>query len=95
MAMANTLQRLGREETTHGFRSSFRDWAAERTSFAREICEMSLAHRVAGATESAYWRSDIVEKRRRLMADWARFCCSPPAATSENVVALRGGHGHE
>jgi integrase len=87
-AMAYTLQCLGREETIHGFRSSFRDWAAERTSFPREICEMSLAHRVAGATEASYWRSDIVEKRRKLMEAWATFCCSPPVATDDNVVAI-------
>ena len=60
--------------TAHGFRSAFRDWAAEQTNFAREIAEASLAHAIGDATERAYHRSDFIAKRRRLMEAWGRFC---------------------
>jgi integrase len=60
--------------TVHGFRSSFRDWAAERTTFPREIAELSLAHAVGSAVERAYQRSDLLDKRRDLMTRWAAFC---------------------
>ena len=73
--------------TVHGMRSSFRDWAGARTSYPRDVIEMALAHKVKGATESAYWRDDILEKRRRLMEEWAKYCYSPQLASSE-VVAL-------
>jgi integrase len=66
----------GNGATVHGFRSSFRDWAAERTNFPREVAEMALAHRIGNATENAYARSDLFEKRRRLMAAWCEFCTS-------------------
>lgn len=59
--------------TAHGFRSTFRDWAAECTHHPREVCEMALAHVVANGAEAAYWRSDLLEKRRALMADWANY----------------------
>ena len=59
--------------TAHGFRSTFRDWAAECTHHAREVCEMALAHVVANGAEAAYWRSDLLEKRRALMTEWADF----------------------
>ncbi|MNG06303.1 Prophage CP4-57 integrase [compost metagenome] len=59
--------------TAHGFRSTFRDWAAECTNYAREVCEMALAHVVANGAEAAYWRSDLLEKRRSLMTEWANF----------------------
>jgi integrase len=58
--------------TVHGLRSSFRTWADERTSFPREIKEVALAHAIGDATEAAYARSDLVEKRRQLMQAWAR-----------------------
>ena len=57
----------------HGFRSSFRDWAAERTSTPREVVEAALAHTVQNPTEAAYARSDLFERRRRLMDDWAAY----------------------
>lgn len=66
----------GRVATTHGFRSTFRDWAAECTHHAREVCELSLAHVVASGSEAAYWRSDLLEKRRNLMTDWVNFIIS-------------------
>jgi len=70
----------------HGFRSSFRDWAAERTSFPNEMVEMALAHAVGDKVEAAYRRGDLFEKRRRLMDEWARYCARVPAAA--NVVEL-------
>jgi len=69
--------------TTHGFRSSFRDWANERTHYPREVCELALAHDERDQTEGAYSRSDFLEKRRALMADWAKYATTPPAA---NVI---------
>lgn len=58
----------------HGFRSTFRDWAAEQTAFPAEVCEAALAHTLKDATEAAYFRSDLYEKRRELMAAWAEYC---------------------
>src|SRR5271169_1389910 len=75
MAMLKVLERMGRSDlTVHGFRSTFRDWAAECTDFPNEVVEMSLAHTVASKTEAAYRRGDLFEKRRRLMNAWADFC---------------------
>jgi integrase len=74
MAMAQLLKRIGQGEVTvHGFRSSFRDWAAERSSMPREIAEMSLAHNVGDAVERAYRRSDLIDQRRKLMELWTQF----------------------
>ncbi len=73
--------------TVHGFRSAFRDWAGEETSFPREIAEQALAHATGDATERAYRRGDALEKRRGLMTAWANYC-EPSGAG--NVVALRG-----
>ncbi|NML17437.1 hypothetical protein HHL10_20920 [Azohydromonas sp. G-1-1-14] len=64
----------------HGFRSTFRDWAAERTQFPREVAEMALAHAIGDKVEAAYRRGDLFEKRRRLMDDWAAFLDRPAAA---------------
>ena len=74
--------------TVHGFRSTFRDWAAETTAYSHELCEVALAHQVGDATERAYARGDQMEKRRRLMADWATFCGQPSAARGD-VVPIR------
>ena len=71
--------------TAHGFRSSFRDWAGECTDHPREVAEAALAHLVGDATERAYRRGDALERRRKLMADWARFCAGEDA--SHNVEA--------
>ena len=90
MAMASVLARMRRAQfTVHGFRSTFRDWAAEHTSYANHIVEMALAHVVGNKVEAAYRRGDLFDKRRRLMADWARFCMTTPAAQSSLVVPLR------
>jgi len=59
--------------TAHGFRSTFRDWAAESTTYPNEVCEMALAHAVGDAVESAYRRGDLFNKRVALMQDWAYF----------------------
>jgi integrase len=84
--MRRLMRQLGRREAIHGFRSSFRDWAAECTNFAREIAEMCLSHTVGNAVERAYRRSDLLEKRRKLMTAWAGFLdASLPGA----VVPLR------
>lgn len=83
-AMRTLLHDLGHDDVTrHGFRSSFRDWANERTHYPREVCELALAHDERDQTEAAYSRSDFLEKRRALMVDWARFITTPPA---ENVI---------
>ena len=73
--------------TVHGFRSSFRDWAAETTNYPREVCEMALAHALKDKTEAAYRRGDLFEKRRRLMESWARYCATKPA--QGKVTSLR------
>ena len=73
MVFLMALRRINLQATAHGFRSSFRDWAAEQTSFPREVCEMALAHVVENRVEAAYRRSDLFEKRRELMDSWARF----------------------
>lgn len=83
MAMTQLMRRINHGDVTvHGFRSSFRDWAEERGGMPREIAELSLAHEVGNATERAYRRSDLLEKRRKLMERWARFC----QPTSADVV---------
>jgi integrase len=75
MTMLKVLERLGHPEiTVHGFRSSFRDWAAERTSFPAEVAEMALAHTVGDKVEAAYRRGDMFDKRRQLGEAWSRFC---------------------
>src|SRR5262249_24165849 len=66
MAMLELLRGLKTDATVHGFRSSFRDWAAERTAFPHEVCEMALAHTIGNAAEAAYRRGDLFEKRRKL-----------------------------
>jgi integrase len=67
------LRRLKRSETVHGFRSTFRDWASERTNAAHEVAEQALAHAIPNATERAYRRGQLLEKRRVLMGEWAAF----------------------
>lgn len=75
MAMLTLLRRMNRDDiTVHGFRSTFRDWAAEKTDYPRELAEMALAHTVGSAVENAYRRSDLFAKRRLLMVEWARYC---------------------
>jgi integrase len=87
MAMSMLLKRMGRNDVTvHGFRSTFRDWASEQTSFPHETCEHALAHRISDKAEAAYRRGDQFEKRRKLMESWAAFC---QPQTSAKVVLLK------
>jgi integrase len=75
MALLMLLRRMGRRDlTTHGFRSTFRDWCAEMTGYSNEVAEAALAHTIKDKSEAAYRRGDMMEKRRRLMGDWAAFC---------------------
>lgn len=88
MAMAAVLKRMGRNDiTVHGFRSTFRDWAAELTGYANHVVEQALAHTIGNAVERAYRRGDLFEKRVRLMTEWSRFCMSP--GTAGEVVPMR------
>jgi integrase len=81
---------MGYEQyTVHGFRSTFRDWAAERTNFANEVAEMALAHVVDDKVEAAYRRGDLLQKRRHLADAWAKFCTTAPVTAGERVVTLR------
>jgi integrase len=84
---AYTDPRSGRPAVPHGLRSSFRDWAAERTHYPGEMAEVALAHRVSNAVEAAYRRGDMLEKRRKMMADWARYLRGELAAS--NIVRFR------
>jgi integrase len=89
VALLLVVRRLAPVGTTvHGFRSSFRDWCAERTNYANHVVEAALAHAVSNKVEAAYRRSDLFEQRARLMDDWARFCCLPVAVT-DNVVPMQ------
>ncbi|MEX2551925.1 MAG: hypothetical protein WD627_02845 [Actinomycetota bacterium] len=78
MSMLKCLRTIRSEtdEIVHGFRSSFRDWAAEQTDYPREVVEACLAHATGGAVELAYRRTDFLEKRRELMAEWGGWCCA-------------------
>jgi integrase len=88
MALTTVLRRMGRTAiTVHGFRSTARDWMAEQTSFAREICEMALAHAIGDKTEAAYLRSDLLAKRFALANAWASYCTRQPG--EGEVVPLR------
>lgn len=77
-AMTKMLKLLGCDEfTVHGFRSTFRDWAGDRTTFARELIELAMSHALGDETEQAYWRSDALDRRRELMIAWADYCATP------------------
>jgi integrase len=87
MALLMLLRRMERDDlTAHGFRSTFRDWCGEATNHQREIAEAALAHALGDKTEAAYQRGDLLEKRRRVMDDWAAFCANP--APTGRVVPL-------
>jgi integrase len=91
MAMDAVLRRMDFKEraTVHGFRSSFKDWATEMTSFPPELSEAALAHATGDAVERAYRRGDALEKRRKLMEAWARYCNTPTRAQGDNVEPIR------
>jgi len=88
MALLMTLRRMERDDlTAHGFRSTFRDWAAERTNYQNHVVEMALSHTVSDKVERAYRRGDLLQKRRPLMDAWAAYCSKP--AASGDVIPLR------
>lgn len=78
MAMLTLVKRIGYEVTVHGFRSAFRDWAAELTSYSGEAAEMALAHTIKNKAEAAYRRGDMLAVRKQLMNDWANYCLNVP-----------------
>jgi integrase len=91
-AMTATLRRLGHDETVHGFRSAFSSWAHEQTAHSNHTIELCLAHSVGSEVEKVYRRSDLANKRRKLMAQWAAYCMSPPAVQKAEgkIVPIRG-----
>ena len=75
MSCLALLRRMGRTDiVVHGFRSTFRDWAAEETNYPRDVAEMALAHAIGDEVEAAYRRGDLFNKRPGLMQDWANYC---------------------
>ena len=93
-AMHELLGAMGWRDAAkaHGFRSTFRDWAAERTSFPRELAELSLAHSVGNEVEQAYRRTDLFEKRRKLMEAWAAFCAKVETDAARSSLSLVREH---
>jgi integrase len=92
MAMLALLRRMKQEKiTTHGFRSTFRDWCAEQTNYPREVAEAALAHVLTDKVEAAYQRGDLFDKRKQLMEAWSRFCSTPSvkSKSSGKVLKLR------
>jgi integrase len=92
MALEMVLRRAAVDATVHGFRSAFRDWAGERTAFAREIAEAALAHLVGDQVERAYRRGDALDKRRALMGSWETFCNGYAEATVVSFPSRTGVH---
>jgi len=88
MSLTACMRRMKLTAVPHGFRSTFTDWVAERTSYPSEVREMALAHAIGNETEAAYRRGDLFDKRRNLMQDWSRFLNSAPDKV-KNVVPLR------
>ena len=86
MSLLAVMRRMGVDAVPHGMRSTFRDWCSERTAYPRDVAEMALAHAISDKVEAAYRRGDLMEKRRRMMAEWATFCTIPRPAGE--VVAL-------
>ncbi|MDW7745154.1 tyrosine-type recombinase/integrase [Halomonas sp.] len=87
-ALTNVLKRMGIKATAHGFRSTFRDWVAEFTATPHDVAEMALAHTIKNSAEAAYRRGDLLDKRRRLMQQWAEFCRQVPKE-GEKVTPIR------
>ena len=88
MGMLTLLKRMHYTITVHGFRSSFRDWAAEQTAYPDEIRKAASGHTVGDSVKAAYQRTDLLEKRRRLMVEWAKFLDEKSIAKSEKVTKL-------
>lgn len=88
MSLTLHMRRMEVDAVPHGFRSTFVDWAAERTNYPPELREMALAHKIANQTQAAYQRGDMFDRRRALMDDWAEFVQAAP--THDNVIQFRG-----
>jgi integrase len=88
MAMLELLRGMSPGHTVHGFRSTFMDWAHEQTAFPKIVIDMALAHTIPDKVEAAYRRGNLIEKRRKLMEAWARYCITKPVPVSDKVVAL-------
>ena len=82
MTLTAVLRRMKVDAVPHGFRSTFRDWASERTNYPRDAAEMALAHAIGDKVEAAYRRGDLFDKRCRMMNDWAAFCDQPSGGGS-------------
>ena len=91
MTLTAVLRRMERKITAHGFRSTFRDWAGETTAYPREVIEHALAHQLKDKAEAAYARGTLFDKRRRLMADWAKYCNT--VATGATVTPINSARG--
>jgi integrase len=90
MSLLMLLRRMGRTDiTTHGFRSTFRTWAAECTNYPREVVEAALAHVVGNKVEAAYQRGDMLDKRRPLMAQWENYCAKPVVHSTVTPITAR------
>jgi len=87
MTLTAVMRRMKVDGVPHGFRSTFRDWAAERTNYPRDVAEMALAHTIGDKVEAAYRRGDLFEKRKRMMADWAKFL-SKVDVSSDGVIPI-------
>jgi integrase len=87
--MSSVLKRMKINVTVHGFRSSFSDWAAEKTTYQHAVREMALAHAISSAIERSYRRGDLLEKRARLMQDWAKFIEMEASRRDARVIAIR------
>lgn len=86
-ALGRVLAQLQADDVVlHGFRSTFRTWAAETTDHQREVCEMALAHTLSSKVEAAYNRGDLLDKRRALMEDWCQFLCANSPRPSGKVT---------
>jgi len=90
MSLTAVLRRMNRTDiTVHGFRSTFRDWCAESTSFPREVCEHALAHSLPDKVEAAYRRGDLLDKRVQLMKAWADYCAKPQTEASVTPISSK------
>ena len=87
MALWEIMRAMRPGATVHGVRSTFRDWSAEQTSYPHELCEIALAHTVGSKVEAAYRRGDMMEKRRRLMADWSAYCSGPRLRAARSLLS--------
>lgn len=89
MTLSAVTRRMEVDAVPHGFRSTFRDWCAERTNYPREVAEQALAHTISNAVEAAYRRTDLFDKRRRLMQEWAKFCAMPVKAATVTPIRAK------